>query len=173
MKKALASLLTVALSLISATTIFAAEGEPTMSKKDSIEWHLKEYNVSRVVTDKPDPNEFVHNEDDLVAVGTLANGLARANSWKAYHGNNSKGVPYGRLTNTSKVDMCIYALIDYTAGDTVMHDEPTVYSSDHTHTVDLVDGGEGNWGSGYSTFFYYINDSQVHRSTAAMWFNIH
>mgnify|MGYP001053758238 FL=1 len=168
----------MALSSISAVTVFASEVQPKnqrneMSREEAVEWSLREYNVSRVVTDTPDPSEGVYNENDLIATGTFANGLARATSWKAYHGNNSKGVPYGRLTNTTKVNMCIYGLIDYSCGETIMHDEPVVYSSNHTHTIDLIEGGAGDWGSGYSTFLYVIDDVQVHKSTSPMWFNIH
>lgn len=178
MKKTLSLLLTIALTFASAMTTFAAEEKPEipnngMSKKEAVEWSLNEYNVSKVVTDKLDPSEAVYNENDLVASGTLGKGLTRASSWKAYHGNNSRGVPYGRLTNTTKVNMCIYGLIDYTAGDTVMHEESNVYSADHTHTIDLVDGGAGDWGSGYSTFLYFIDDNLVHESTSPMWFSTH
>ena len=146
MKKALALLLTMALSSISAVTVFASEVQPKnqrneMSREEAVEWSLREYNVSRVVTDTPDPSEGVYNENDLIA--------------------------------TTKVNMCIYGLIDYSCGETIMHDEPVVYSSNHTHTIDLIEGGAGDWGSGYSTFLYVIDDVQVHKSTSPMWFNIH
>ena len=55
-----------------------------MSREEAVEWSLREYNVSRVVTDTPDPSEGVYNENDLIATGTFANGLARATSWKAF-----------------------------------------------------------------------------------------
>lgn len=177
MKKILALFLTMALTFASAATVFAAEvqaGSPRtgMNKQESVEWALNEYKVSRIVTDRPDSSEAVYNENDLVATGTLANDFARASSWKAYHGNNSRGIPYGRLTNTTKVNMCIYGFMEYSNGEAIMHNEPTVYSKDHTHTISLIDEGTGGYGSGYSRFYYYIDDSLVHESTDRMWFSI-
>jgi len=171
MKKQLAAICTLVFVLCSTVQAFAVEPVkmPESKKKaEHMAWALNEYDVSRVIYD-PGDGVAVRNEADLIATGTMADSLRRADGWKAYHGNNSKGIPYGRLTNGTPVTMWLYAMIDYSNGEAIMHtDSERANKTDYTYTVSLVDGGAGAYGSGKSQFFYHINGTQVHKSTSPL-----
>lgn len=182
MRKSLVVILSVAFAFSTSVSAFAAGNgqvsmvstESTLTAEELIDWCLDEYSGVQVVKDATVNGVVEDNPSDIVAVGSRVassgDTLLRAATnytWTAYHGNNSSGKPYGRLKINQSVKQCIYGLIDYKSGGygTVLHNENEVTSADHTHTINTLAN------SGYSTMYYYIQQSQVHQSTSPMWFS--